>query len=250
MNVRDLTEAFNCYFGERVKASAIKACLKRYKIRCGRGHKDRLVNRRYAYGDERVEFLRKNYPGRSVSEITDLFNAEFGTKKSGKQIASAVKRYGIKSGRTGRFQKGIVPWNAGTKGLAKPNCGSFKKGHVPANRRPVGSERISTDGYVEIKLSERDPYFNRSTRWKHKHVHVWEQVNGPVPDGCVIIFLDGNRLNCEDINNLELVTRTELLRINHYGYKNATDHLKPVILAAARLDVTIYSREKSMRGVS
>lgn len=33
-----------------------------------------------------------------------------------------------------RFKKGTVPWNKGTKGLVKPNSGSFKKGNKPWNR--------------------------------------------------------------------------------------------------------------------
>ena len=28
----------------------------------------------------------------------------------------------------------------------------FKKGNVPANHRPIGSERITVDGFVEIKV--------------------------------------------------------------------------------------------------
>ncbi len=30
----------------------------------------------------------------------------------------------------------------------------FAKGNVPPNHRPVGSERISKDGYIEVKVAE------------------------------------------------------------------------------------------------
>lgn len=37
----------------------------------------------------------------------------------------------MNTGRT-HFKKGQIPWNKGTKGLIKPNSGSFKKGKRPS----------------------------------------------------------------------------------------------------------------------
>ena len=42
---------------------------------------------------------------------------------------------------------------------------------------------------------------------------VWEQNNGPIPDGYVVIFADRDKSNF-DINNLVLVSRSELLVMN------------------------------------
>ena len=42
---------------------------------------------------------------------------------------------------------------------------------------------------------------------------VWERENGPVPKGHVVIFGDRNRRNFE-INNLILVSRKQLVRLN------------------------------------
>jgi hypothetical protein len=44
--------------------------------------------------------------------------------------------------------------------------------------------------------------------WKMLHVYMWEAVNGPVPDGHIVVFKDKNPLNCL-IENLEMVTREE-----------------------------------------
>ncbi|WP_342792441.1 MULTISPECIES: HNH endonuclease signature motif containing protein [unclassified Pseudomonas] len=38
----------------------------------------------------------------------------------------------------------------------------------------------------------------------------WEQANGPIPDGCYVSPLDGNRRNT-DLANLKLVTKDALL---------------------------------------
>lgn len=247
MNVRDLTTAFNAHFGLKKTEGNIKAALQNHKIRCGRAHRDRLINRYRLFTDEQVEFLRNNYTGRSVAEMRAVFNAEFDTDMTWQQIKTAIHNRGITSGLTGHFEKGHKPWNTGTKGqgLAGANKTSFKKGSVPANRRPVGSERICPrDGYVDIKVAERDPHTGFPTRYKLKHIHTWEQTNGPVPDGYVVMFRDGNKLNCDDPDNLILVSRAELLRLNQNGYKDAPDEIKPSILALARMETKMFSRVK------
>ena len=45
------------------------------------------------------------------------------------------------------------------------------------------------------------------------HLLVWEAAHGPIPAHHAIIFLDGDKKNIT-LGNLELVTRTELMRRN------------------------------------
>ena len=42
---------------------------------------------------------------------------------------------------------------------------------------------------------------------------LWENQHGKIPENHILIFLDGNRLNCS-IENLKLVSRSELLILN------------------------------------
>ena len=49
---------------------------------------------------------------------------------------------------------------------------------------------------------------------------AWERVNGPLPKGYAILFLDGNKQNT-DISNLRLMSRSELLIMNRFGIKGA-----------------------------
>lgn len=198
------------------------------------------------YTDEQIEFLRTGYRQMHLSDLMLAFNARFGTKKRKSQIKAAPHNRGITSGRNGCFKKGHKPWNAGTKGhgLTCANAKSFKKGNVPVNRMPLSSERIdSKDGYVLIKIAERDPYTGFSTRYKHKHVHLWEQTYGPVPKGMVVVFRDSDKLNFEP-DNLMLISRAELLRLNKNGYKDAPDELKPSVLALSKLEVKTFGIKK------
>jgi len=246
MNSRDLARAFTARFGLDRTESQIRSALKNHKIRCGRSPKERLASRLRIYTPEQAAFIRDNYPGRGVAELTALFNARFGAGKTERQIKTFVHNRGITSGRTGRFEKGNRPWNAGTRGqkLTGPNRGSFKKGSAPPNRKPLGAERIcKKDGFVLVKVAEKNPYTGFATRYKHKHVHVWEKSHGPVPEGKVVAFRDGNKRNCA-LGNLMLLSRAELLRLNRHRYKEAPGQIKPSVLALARLEVKTFQAMK------
>jgi hypothetical protein len=65
---------------------------------------------------------------------------------------------------------------------------------------------VSKDGYIEIKVA--DP-----RKWRLKHNVIWEEVNGKVPKGHCLIFLDGNKQNIA-LENLQLITRKQLVRLN------------------------------------
>jgi len=246
MSIHDLTGAFNRRFELAKTASEIQSTLKNHRIRCGRKGKDRLISQEWLFTVEQIAFVRENYAGRSRAEMTKVFNRHFETDMTVAQITTCVHNRGITSGRTGRFPKGNKPWNAGTsgQGLTGANKGSFKKGSIPPNRKSLGTERICPkDGYLLIKVAEKNPYTGFPTRYKHKHVHIWEQENGPVPKGVIVALRDGDKINCEP-ENLMLITRAELLNLNRHGYKDMPDKLKPSVLALSKLQVKTWAKEK------
>jgi hypothetical protein len=194
-----------------------------------------------------VQFIRENYTGRSVAEMTKLFNKHFKTTRTRQQTKTLIANRDITSGRTGYFKTGNRPWNYGTKGLTGANIKSFKKGNVPANRRPLWSERVCPkDGFVLMKVPETNPYTGVSTRYKHKHVYIWEQRHGLVPKGMVVAFIDGDKTSCEP-ENLMLISRAELLALNQHGYKDMPDELKPHVLALSKLQVKTWAIEANQK---
>jgi len=106
------------------------------------------------------------------------------------------------------------------------------------------TERVCPkDGFILMKVPERNPYTGTPTRYKHKHVWVWEQEHGPVPEGMVVVFIDSDKTRC-GFDNLMLISRAELLCLNRHGYKDMPVDLKPSVLALSKLQVKTWGKEK------
>ena len=162
---------------------------------------------RHIWSDEEKQYLAEITPGRGYKEIQSMMSCKFGFDYTHHQIKGAITRNKLNTGRTGRFEKGHATWNKGTKGLTKANVTSFKKGQKSHNYKPLGSERITKDGYCEVKVSDT------GRRWRPKHVLIYEKHHGKVPKGSAVIFLDRDKRNF-DIDNLHLVTRGQLAMLN------------------------------------
>lgn len=190
--------------------------------------------------EEQAEFIKRNVKGIGNVELTNLFNEKFGTNVLESQIRAFKARNKLRSGLDGRFQKGHTPVNKGKKGICAKGCKAtqFKKGHKPINYKPVGSERVNIDGYIEVKVA--DP-----NKWQLKHRVVWEKHNGKIPEGYVVIFLDNNKSNL-DINNLLMISRKQLVFLNKNGLiKENSDLTKTGVLIA---DLLIKIGESKKRG--
>ena len=160
--------------------------------------------------EEEKKYLSEITLGRGYLEITEMMTAKFNYDYTKTQIAAAIKRYGLSTGRTGRFEKGRVPFNKGTKGMTSANRTSFKKGNIPHTYLPIGSESVTRDGYTIVKVSDEG---TRNQQWRPKHRLIWEKHHGPVPDGHAIVFGDGDKTNLS-IDNLILVSRSQLSVMN------------------------------------
>ena len=184
------------------------------------------------YTKEQFSFLRR-YRTLPRYLLTIRYNARFGTNKTIIGIISVCKRKGWPTGRDGRFEKGSLPWNTGTKGVCKRNSGCFRKGDRPKNWKPVGSERINTgDGCILIKVAEPN-------KWRYKHVVVWEAIHGKAMKGQVVRFKDSDPLNC-DPDNLEAVSRQVHLYLNRNDYTGTPERYKPTMLVIAKIEVKIF----------
>lgn len=151
------------------------------------------------YTNEMLDWVKDNQADIPRSELTVMFNDKFNMDLGQGTLAALCKRKGWKSNLNARYPKGAVPWNKDKKGYMGANATSFKKGQTPKNHRPVGSERVTRDGYMEVKIKE-------PRTWRLKHIVVWEAENGKLPSGHVIRLLDGDKTNC-NIGNLLCISR-------------------------------------------
>ncbi len=190
---------------------------------------------------EVLAFFKENNYGKSAAEMTVLLNRTFDTCYTVQQIKSCRSRNHWDSGLTGRFEKGHTPANKGKKVGSYPGmvATQFKPGRMPHNHRPVGSERITRDGYLERKVAE-------PKTWRSVHVLNWEQVHGPVPEGHALIFKDGDRTNCE-VDNLLLVTRGELAIMNKRGLCKSNPETTQAGLTLAKYIKATHTKKKERK---
>jgi hypothetical protein len=147
-----------------------------------------------------------------------------------------------------RFKKGAVPRN---KGLRRPGWSSgrmretqFKKGNRPLTWVPIGSYRVTRDGYLDRKVADHPPglvYKN----WVPVHRLVWIEHNGPIPHGHAVAFKPGQRTTVLEeitVDRLELVSRAELMRRN--TYHNYPKEIAQLIQLRGALNRQINKRER------
>lgn len=166
----------------------------------------------HRFTPEQMQFIRDHVRWMGNVELTGMVNERFGTSLTANQIKACKKNHHILSELTGHYNTGHDPHNKGMKGWqagGNSAVNHFPKGHSPHNHQLVGTERVNSDDYVDIKIA--DP-----NKWKPKHRIIWEAANGKVPKGYAVIFGDRNRRNF-DLGNLMLVTRGMLSTMNRMG---------------------------------
>lgn len=184
---------------------------------------------RHVWTPAEVERLTALYADTKTLEIAEQLGIDLwkvyakanslGLKKSEAYLASPDAcrlRRGDNIGASARFQKGDPAWNKGIKfdSGGRSHETRFKPGHRGGKAaelyQPIGTERISKDGYLQRKTNDDMPL---QKRWRGVHIIVWEEANGPLPAGHAVTFKDGNKKNTA-LDNLELLSRAQLMARN------------------------------------
>lgn len=197
----------------------------------------------HCYTQKEKEFFEKYVPGHTYKEIQAEFIRIFGWKITVSQVKGYMGNHRLNNGLTGRFKKGQISHNKGKKGIYYSGCekGWFKKGNIPKNHKPVESERVSKDGYIEVKVAEPN-------KWRLKHRVIWEKIHGPIPSGKCIIFLNGRKTDVR-IENLMMIDRKENVRMNQMGIRFDDASATAAAVGVARLSSVIgeVKRRRSKR---
>lgn len=139
------------------------------------------------YTAEDIEFIKNNL---------DKGNKELGEilGRSADSIKDRMCASGLR--RTREQLKGL---------RRKNNKGQFKKGNTPHNTNYNGHERITVDGYIEVRV--------KKGVYRLKHLYEWEKVNGALLSGYCLRCVDGNILNTEP-SNWKMISRAENMVLN------------------------------------
>jgi hypothetical protein len=199
---------------------------------------------------EQIQWIRREYLRLDLVNLTAAFNNVWGESVTVKQVRAAIRNRGITSGRTGQFTK-EAPGRRKNPVPKGDGPGRFKKGErrgaAHRNYVPIGTERITRDGYIERKVTD-DPALVPARRWVPVHRIVWEEAHGPIPEGHALVFLDGDPQNIA-LENLRCVHRGVLQRLNHRANRVKAGKLKgearTAMLLAAELEYRTGERAKA-----
>lgn len=241
--------------------------------------------RPHRYSEEEVNWLASQSRDLTYPELTALFNSNFCTDISEVALMSKCNKLGLKRPRYEFFTDEQIAWvkaqdrsltyselaelfneyfgthlnrcsmsDLCTKRLKLSrsiNKGQYKDGERKALKYKIGDEVIRS-GYVWVKVSDEayesgDNYnLLYSKNWKRKSDLIWESANGPIPDGCFLIFLDGNTENCE-LDNLYLVSRSVHARMCQNHWYNGNKQFVLTALRWCEMFVLINACKKNRR---
>ena len=238
---KELSEELKARFNFEKSPEALNSWCKARKLK-SKPRSGRQCPELSKYPAEMHRYIREIAYGRGYKEIAQMVNERFGDGTiNSKQVNSYLKNHKIKTGRTGYFHKGHVPWTKGKRLeeiIKDPEKrrgfyeNQFRKGNEPHNTLPVGSIVKNVDGYL---LRKKQMEGGQWDRWELLHRAVWEEHNGPIPEGMMIAFKDSNPLNC-DIDNLILISRAEHAAMNLRGYRSQDPDLTVAGLTVVRID--------------
>lgn len=215
--------------------------------------------KKYHFTDEMLKELKELYPNTLTEELAERYNCslsaiyhrayKLGIKKSKEFVAEISREHSSRpdhGGKKTRFKKGTVPPNKGRRmheymsreAIERTKATRFKKGHIPKNHKPIGHERVTVDGYVEVKVRDQSSKEN----FELKHRLVWEEHNGPIPEGYNIQFKDGDRQNCK-IDNLYMISRSDQICDN--TIHRYPSELRKAIRLTGRLNNQINNYEQT-----
>lgn len=191
-----------------------------------------MSNRIRIWTPEEDALLRELAPGRTIYEISEELR-KHGIYRKPAQVRYRKMYLGITSGQVSRTTE-------------KSRATQFKSGNLPHNTKPIGYERLYRDGYIEVKVKMRPSNPKCNDNFVPKHKLVWEAANGPVPEGCIVVFKDGNKQNVS-LENLACITRGQNAVMNQAHIRCDNPEAFDVCLAMADIKSAVSKCKKEVK---
>ena len=218
-----MTERINTLFGYEKTVSNIKRYMQHLRLA------PKSKNKVSKYTEEMDQFIFDNCKGISVAKLAELFNERFGTEVTKQGMKARMGRIGAKNELL--LHKETHP------AINHPNAIAtrFKKGQECITASPIGTERLSADGYYQIKVSK--------DKWILKQRLIYQEAYGDLKDDEEVIFLDGDKSNFE-LSNLMKISKSESIRLNYLGLRSNDKELTKAGVGIVRLDQKIRRLQK------
>lgn len=236
--------------GFELTEAQIKSYMSNHKIHGPK--KGKKIPERRITTPEIDAFILKHYKGTGYQKMADMVNERFGTGYTAAQMKGYYGRNQLDSGLTGQFQKNHTPinkgkrWNEFMSREAQERCRTttFQPGHIPQNGgTPIGTIRLR---HGHKSRGDKPYYWQKVAQpnvWRMKHVIEWESHNGPVPEGCMVTFANGDTLNWH-IDNLILETRAQHAVKNRWAIRGYDQESAQAANTIADIKMTVNKRKR------
>lgn len=248
-SVQDTVNAFEKKFGYTPKRSGIQTLASKL------GLKKDCTASNISWTGEHAEWAKSFIPGHNEAECKADFKRRFGRDLTDGQLAGAKVRMGVKSGtHGGRFEKGrhsgFVSEEHRRKFIEAGKATRYKPGNLSGfaekHHHEIGYERISKDGYIEVKVGE-GLQENSNDNFRAKHHVVWEEANGrPIPPGHHIVFADHDKRNLDPANLVAVPRSLWAIIINKKLQYHDAESLR-TCMNVAKLTSAVYEARMAER---
>ncbi len=171
---------------------------------------------------EQEQQIRNEFLTKPIKRLSDEMGIHYGRitrflKRNNLEIPKEIIEQRKKDSQK---KKGCIPFNKGRKqveymtkqGIESSKKTRFKKGHKPKCMLSVGTEKLTKDGYIKVKISNPN-------KWELKQRVIYEKHHGiKLKKRDMVIFLDKNNRNFKPENLKKISTVENMLRNSNRNY--------------------------------
>lgn len=250
MTLAELTKKFNEKFGQRKSIDAIRRICY-----------DKGLCQKIRYRNDVKEFIKHHVKSLSYKELTEKINAIFNLNKSVDQIKGFCLYHKLHNGKGKKvseqfcFTDDMIQFIKNNiiqkkyedllKNFNEHFSVNITKSILKNKLQKLGLSNGRTPVFTE-HFDMRDGCFIKTEKgWISKQRFLWEQYNGPLPDGYCIIFADGDRTNFTK-DNLIKVNRKEHFHLNRRKLRFTNPEHTKTGLNIVKLFIKAEERQKEL----
>lgn len=139
---------------------------------------------RHDFSEEEKEFIKKYYPDHGPEKTAEMLNDIFKTNRTAFSVRTLANS-----------KLGLSVSDSFINEMNKIKHEKMMEAHVKESKSI--RKEIRKDGRICYKMKADDG------QWKTPGIVIWEEANGPIPEGYRLIYLDGDNSN-HSLDNLYL----------------------------------------------